>query len=107
MSEKEFQEIALQLITAAKKQVLMEFRTETQMINVKETDFETLLNLNLGRLRWLQEWGLQLQRSESELYEGTLSKQAAITLNNATQWTYYFEFASETQEDEFKNKLKV
>lgn len=107
MSEKEFQEIALQLITAAKKQVLMEFRTETQMFNIKETDFETLLNLNLGRIRWLQEWGLKLQQAESELYAGTLSKQASTALNNAVQWTYYFEFASETQEEEFKNKLKV
>lgn len=107
MSEKEFQEIALQLITAAKKQVLMEFRTETQMFNIKETDFETLLNLNLGRIRWLQEWGLKLQQAESELLKGTLSKATATVLNNATQWTYYFEFASETQEEEFKNKLKV
>ena len=107
MKDERFQEIALQLIESAKKQVLMEFRTETQMFNVKETDFETLLNLNLGRIRWLQEWGLQLQRAESEVLKETLSKSTATVLNNALQWTYYFQFETETLEDEFKAKLKV
>lgn len=107
MNEKEFQKVGLQLIAAAKKQLLIEFKLLTQIINVKEVDFETLMNLNLGRISWLQNWGEQLQRAESEIYKGTLNKQAAITLNNATQWTSYFEFASETQEEEFKNKLKV
>ena len=107
MNEKEFQEVGLQLVEAAKKQLLMEFKFLTQTINVKETDFQTLMNLNLGRIKWLQDWGFKLQQAESELYAGTLSKATATALNNALQWTFYFQFASETQEEEFKNKLKV
>ena len=107
MNEKEFQEVGLQLVEAAKKQLLMEFKFLTQTINVKEEDFETLINLNIGRLSWLQDWGFKLQQAESELYAGTLSKATATALNNALQWTFYFQFASETQEEEFKNKLKV
>lgn len=107
MSEREFQEVGLQLVEATKKQLLVEFKLLTQTINVKEEDFETLMNLNIGRLSWLQDWGLKLQQAESELLKGTLSKATATALNNALQWTFYFQFASETQEDEFKAKLKA
>lgn len=107
MDNKDFQKVGLQLLEAAKKQVLIEFKLLTQIINVKEVDFETLMNLNLGRISWLQNWGEQLQRAESEIYKGTLSKSTATTLNNALQWTSYFEFGSEREEDEFKAKLKV
>lgn len=107
MSEKDFQKIALQLIEAAKRQVLMEFNFLTKVINVKEVDFETLLNLNVSRIVWLQDWGLKLQQAESELLKGTLSKATATVLNNATQWTYYFEFGNEKEDEEFKAKLKV
>lgn len=107
MDNKDFQKVGLQLIEAAKKQVLMEFNFLTKVINVKEVDFETLLNLNVSRIVWLQNWGEQLQRSASELLKGTLSKSTAIVLNNALQWTSYFEFGSEKEEEEFKEMLKI
>ena len=107
MDNKDFQKVGLQLLDAAKRQVLIEFKLLTQIINVKEVDFETLMNLNLGRISWLQNWGEQLQRAESEIYKGTLSKSTATTLNNALQWTSYFEFETEKQEEDFKDKLKV
>lgn len=107
MNEKEFQKVGLELVEAAKRQILVEFKLLTQMINVKEEDFETLINLNIGRLSWLQDWGFKLQAAESELYAGTLSKSTAIVLNNALQWTYYFEFGNEKEEEEFKERLKV
>lgn len=107
MNEREFQKVGLQLIEAAKKQVLMEFKFLTQVINVKEVDFETLLNLNVSRIVWLQEWGLRLQRAESEVLKGTISKSTATVLNNALQWTSYYEFETEKQEDEFKERLKI
>lgn len=107
MNEKDFQKVGLQLLEAAKKQLLMEFKFLTQVINVKEVDFETLLNLNVSRIVWLQNWGLRLQRSESELLKGTISKSTATALNNALQWTSYYEFETEKQEDEFKERLKI
>ena len=108
MNEKEFQEVGLQLVEAAKKQLLMEFKFLTQTINVKETDFQTLMNLNLGRIKWLQDWGAKLEQADYELCAGIgISKQVATTLNNALQWTSYFEFETEKQEEDFKDKLKV
>ena len=108
MDNKEFQEVGLQLVEAAKKQLLVEFRFLTQMINVKETDFENLMNLNLGRIKWLQDWGAKLEQADMELCAGVgISKPVAITLNNALQWTSYFEFETEAQEEEFKEKLKI
>ena len=108
MNEREFQKVGLQLLEAAKKQVLIEFKLLTQIINVKEVDFETLMNLNLGRISWLQNWGEKLKQADYELCAGVgISKQVATTLNNALQWTSYFEFETEKQEEDFKDKLKV
>lgn len=107
MNEKEFQKVGLELVEAAKRQILVEFKLLTQMINVKEEDFETLINLNIGRLSWLQDWGFKLQQAESELLKGTLSKATATALINALQWTFYFQFDSETLEEEFKDRLKA
>lgn len=108
MDNKEFQEVGLQLVEAAKKQILIEFKFLTQTINVKETDFETLMKLNIGRIKWLQDWGAKLEQADYELCAGVgISKQAATTLNNALQWTSYFEFDTERQDEQFKERLKV
>jgi hypothetical protein len=107
MEQKKFNELALQLIEASKKQLLIEFKLLTAFLKEKVTDFKALMKLDINRLKWLQDWGEQLQDAEDDLNTGqTPNKQTFKTICNALQWVEEFEFENPLEYEKFKDQLR-
>lgn len=107
MEQKKFNELALQLIEASKKQLLIEFKLLTAFLKEKVTDWTSLMKLDINRLQWLQDWGEQLQDAEDDLYTGqTPNKTTLKTINNALQWIEEFEFEKAIDLVNFKDQLR-
>lgn len=107
MEQKKFNDLALLLIEASKKQLLIEFYLLTAFLKEKVTSWTALLKLDIGRLQWLQNWGEQLQDAEDDLITGqTPNKQTFKTICNALQWIEEFEFENSVDYEKFKDQLR-